>query len=163
MKIIIGLSALIFLIAGFNFNKATNFRPVFQDTVPILTKPIKLDALIGKWSKQAVGEDANKDLFLESSEFIRPPEPGANDTIEIYQDGKCRVHGMNMEFKGKAVVKFINGRNRLYMYPSDMPSGLSPEKQDKYALKFQIIRFGSGHMLVIPPVFESMLIAYSDR
>ena len=163
MKLIIILSTIYIFSARYTVDMITHGAPTFQDTAPILKKPIKVEQLIGKWGKHFVGEDANKDLFLAASEFIPRPEPGAYDSIDINQDGQCRVYGMNMEFKGRAVVKFANERNKLYIYPSDMPSGLSQDKQDQYALKFQIIRFGNDGLLVIPPVFESILIWYQRK
>jgi hypothetical protein len=134
-------------------------------TVPFFFHhPNKNDAVLanelaGQWKKIAAGEDANKNRILEESEKMKP-EPTSQDILHLNSDGKCKVTGMAMELEGTWLTKNYSGKKTLFIYTADIMD-LPQEERDKSAMRFEIVSLQNGKLVVIPPIFISMLAIYT--
>jgi hypothetical protein len=115
--------------------------------------------LVGQWKKIAGGEDANKNRVLEESEKMKL-EPGAQDNLHFFSDGKCKVFGMDMELKATYTVKTVNGKKTIFIYADD-DADLPKEDRETSALKFEIVSLQGDKLVVIPPTFNFLLGVYS--
>ena len=115
--------------------------------------------VIGQWKKAAVGQDANNNRILDDVEIMKNPEPGAYDNLHFFDNGKCKLFGMGMELKGVYEVKTIDGK-KMILVTADESSG-EPGDKSKSALRFEIVSTSANKLVVIPPIFSFMLVAYS--
>ena len=120
---------------------------------------ILANELVGQWKKIAGGQDANKNRVLEESEKMKL-EPGAQDNLHFFSDGKCKVFGMDMELKATYAVKNDNGKKTIFIYADD-DADLPKEDRETSALKFEIVSLQGDKLVVIPPTFTFMLGVYS--
>lgn len=115
--------------------------------------------VVGQWKKVAVGQDANNNRILEDAELMKNPEPGAYDNLHFFDNGKCRLFGMGMDLKGVYEIKTIDGK-KMILVTADESSG-APGDKSKSALRFEIVSANANKLVVIPPIFSFMLVAYS--
>src|SRR5687768_9640511 len=128
MKLSLFLSIVV-LTATSNFNhtiekiRADNEVLLFSSETNALSKEF-----VGHWKRTAGGSDDNKNRVLDESEKMKL-EPGAQDNLQFFSDGKCKVFGMGLEVKGTWVVKNYNGKKTIFVYVDDPEEGDLPQKE----------------------------------
>ncbi|HEY6502421.1 MAG TPA: hypothetical protein VIZ28_00475 [Chitinophagaceae bacterium] len=151
------LPVLVLAILSCNSNK----NPVSAEerTENIVSSPAENEQassaeIIGQWKRTAAGKDANKNRILDENEKM-PLEPGAHENLDFYKDKKCKVYGMGMELEATYAVKNDKGKKEIFIYVK----GEAPD--DQSAMKFEIVSAEPNKLVLVPPIYEFMLAAYT--
>lgn len=108
----------------------------------------------------AAGEDVNKNRMLDAAERMKYLEPGAYDNIHFIDNRKIKIYGMGMEFYGLYRVK--NEGNKVFMIITEDTTLREPLYESSH--KFEILAWlKKDSLLIVPPVFISMLCIYEKQ
>jgi hypothetical protein len=123
------------------------------------TYEFQVNELVGQWKKVAAGQDVNNNRALEESEKMKL-EPTSQDNIHFNSNGKCKVFGMGLEVEGTWLVKNYKGKRTIFIYTDDI-ADLPQDEKDKSAMRFEYVSLKDGKLVVVPPIFISMLAVYT--
>lgn len=148
---------LIFLCCN-NDHKAAKTTNDLEAAIP--NEGSQASSIVGKWKKIAYGEDVNKNGILEDNEKEKRPEEGSYEVLNFFSNGRYTFSGILGQMEGPYTLKNYNGKRTIFLYTDD-EEGLSQKEKDESAARFEIRSLGSGKLVVVPPIYISMLIVYS--
>jgi hypothetical protein len=105
--------------------------------------------VVGGWKILAHGEDKNHNNEVDPSE-AEPLEKnlgGVFDYILFKKDGTCK-YDFNLGIETTWSAKKIDGKDNIFIYQTNLPSGISEEEKNKMAHTFRIVTIDNKIMKV---------------
>jgi len=137
--VIIGPALLLTLACANNTSGKEKTTAVMADNVADPSSAEIDKRVVGGWKILAHGEDKNHNNEVDPSE-AEPLEKnlgGAFDYLLFKKDGTCMYdYSLNIETTWSA--KKIDGKDNIFIYQTNLPSGISEEEKNKMAHTFRI-------------------------
>lgn len=165
MKMHINLLLLpaILLSQACNDGKSTENNTAAASTTTA-AEPPSADGLTGEWQRIESGYDANGNGVLDDNEKMHTKSLlDGYDYFKFMANGKC-VFDKDIQFDGTYTVKpYKSHKEAIFIYPSGLPAGLSPEERDKNAYIYKIRSRQTDQLILSPAHTGTTLVIYKKK